>query len=39
MDYYGFTAAKTLSLEIRSKVLAVKCEDSVVSSSGQGKKH
>ena len=38
MDYYGVSTAKAISLEIRSKLLAVKCEDSqtVVSSTGKG---
>ena len=36
MDYYGTDAAKTISLEIRSKLSLLECKDSTVSSSGQG---
>ena len=38
MDHYGVAAAKTLSQEIRSNLSAVKCKDTVASSSGQGTK-
>ena len=36
MDYHGTDAAKTISLEIRSKLSLLECKDSTVSSSGQG---
>ena len=36
MDYHGINTAKTISLEIRSKLSSLKCEESAVNSSGQG---
>ena len=35
MDHHGVTTAKELSQEIRSRLSTAKCEDDVVSSSGQ----
>ena len=36
MDYHGIDTAKTISLEIRSKLSSLKCEDNTVNSSRQG---
>ena len=36
MDYHGTDAAKTISLEIRSKLALLECKDDTVSSCGQG---
>ena len=36
MDYHGTDVAKTISLEIRSKLALLECKDDTVSSCGQG---